>query len=91
MLPHLHQLAAGRSRRYLHALHAFDKAQAVMPVEEGLLRPEHGRAILAALRQMERDGAVETRGPEGAGLHSGEQYPPRVGPEALNEVLDPRR
>ena len=46
MLPHLQHLAAGRSRRYLHALHAFDKAQAVMLVEEGLLRPEHGRAIL---------------------------------------------
>ena len=74
MLPHLHQLAAGRSRRYLHALHAFDKAQAVMLVEEGLLRPEHGRAILAALRQMEKDGAVETRSREGGGLHSGEQY-----------------
>ena len=32
MLPHLQHLAAGRSRRYLHALHAFDKAQAVMLV-----------------------------------------------------------
>src|SRR6478752_1185733 len=74
MLPHLQHLAAGRSRRYLHALHAFDKAQAVMLVEEGLLRPEHGRAILEALRRMEKDGAVETRNREGGGLHSGEQY-----------------
>ena len=74
MLPHLQHLAAGRSRRYLHVLHAFDKAQAVMLVEEGLMRPEHGRAILASLRQMEKDGAVETRTREGGGLHSGEQY-----------------
>jgi argininosuccinate lyase len=74
MLPHLQHLAAGRSRRYLHALHAFDKAQAVMLTEEGLLRPEHGRAILGALREMEKDGVVETRTREGGGLHSGEQY-----------------
>ena len=40
----------------LHALHAFDKAQAVMLVEEALLSREHGRAILEALRKMEKDG-----------------------------------
>ena len=34
MLPQLARLSAGRSRPMLHALHAFDKAHAVMLVEE---------------------------------------------------------
>ncbi len=74
MLPQLGRLAAGRSRLMLHALHAFDKAQAVMLAEEGLLRPEHGKAILAALRRMEQEGVEEARTRSGGGLHSGEQY-----------------
>ncbi len=74
MLPQLGRLAAGRSRAMLHAFHAFDKAQAVMLVEEGLLRREHGQAILAALRQMEKDGVEEVRAKTGGGVHSGEQY-----------------
>jgi len=74
MLPQLAQLTAGRSRLMLHALHAFDKAQAVMLVEEGLLAREHGQAILGALRQMEKDGVEEVRTRTGGGLHSGEQY-----------------
>jgi hypothetical protein len=44
MLPQLQTLAAGRSRAMLHALHAFDKAHAVMLVEEGLLTKEAGVA-----------------------------------------------
>ena len=74
MLPQLARLAAGRSRAMFHAFHAFDKAQAVMLVEEGLLSREHGRAILAALRQMEKDGVEEVRTKVGGGLHSGEQF-----------------
>ncbi len=74
MLPQLGKLAAGRSRLMFHALHAFDKAQAVMLVEEGLLSREHGKAILEALRRMEKDGVEETRTKSGGGLHSGEQY-----------------
>jgi len=74
MLPQLGRLAAGRSRLMFHALHAFDKAQAVMLVEEGLLTREHGKAILEALRRMEKDGVEETRTKSGGGLHSGEQY-----------------
>jgi argininosuccinate lyase len=74
MLPQLARLAAGRSRLMLHALHAFDKAQAVMLVEEGLLSPAHGRAILDALRRMEKEGVEEARAKSGGGLHSGEQY-----------------
>ena len=74
MLPQLARLAAGRSRLMLHAFHAFDKAQAVMLVEEALLSREHGRAILDALRKMEKEGVEEVRTKSGGGLHSGEQY-----------------
>ena len=74
MLPQLGKLAAGRSRLMFHALHAFDKAQAVMLVEEGLLSLPHGQAILEALRRMEQDGVEEARTKSGGGLHSGEQY-----------------
>ncbi|HXG15601.1 MAG TPA: argininosuccinate lyase [Calidithermus sp.] len=74
MLPQLARLSAGRSRPMLHALHAFDKAHAVMLVEEGLLAPAAGAAILRALREMEKAGVEEVRTRVGGGLHSGEQY-----------------
>ena len=74
MLPHLARLTAGRARAMFHALHTFDKAQAVMLVEEGLLPRETGAAILRALREMEKEGVEETRSKIGGGLHSGEQY-----------------
>jgi argininosuccinate lyase len=74
MLPLLGALSHGRTRPMLHVVHALDKAHCVMLVERGLIRREAGRAILAALRQMERDGVVETRATVGGGLHSGEQY-----------------
>lgn len=74
MLPELGRLYASRTRPMLRALHAFDKAHAVMLCEEGLLAREHAAAILGALRQMEREGVEETRLRVGGGLHSGEQY-----------------
>lgn len=74
MLPQLTRLYAGRTQPMLLAIHAFDKAHAVMLVEEGLLSREAGAAILRALRQMEKEGVVETRARVGGGLHSGEQY-----------------
>jgi argininosuccinate lyase len=74
MLPNLARLTAGRARAMFHALHAFDKAQAVMLVEEGLLAREAGAAILRALREMEKEGVDEARSRVGGGLHSGEQY-----------------
>lgn len=74
MLPELGRLYAGRTRPMLRVMHAFDKAHAVMLVEEGLLSREAGAAILQALRQMERDGVEEVRLRTGGGLHSGEQY-----------------
>ncbi len=78
MLPLLTRLYAGRTQPMLAALHAFDKAHAVMLVEEGLLAREHGVAILRALREMEKVGVDETRLKVGGGLHSGEQYLIRV-------------
>ena len=74
MLPQLQALAAGRSRHMFSALHAFDKAHAVMLVETGLLAREPGAAILIALRRMEGEGVDAVRTREGGGLHSGEQF-----------------
>ena len=78
MLPELGRLYAGRTRPMLRALHAFDKAHAVMLCEEGLLAPAHASAILGALRRMEADGVEEVRLRAGGGLHAGEQYLIRV-------------
>src|SRR5215470_6376177 len=74
MLPELGRLYGSRTRPMLRVMHAFDKAHAVMLVEEGLLRREHGAAILKALRQMEKEGVEDVRHRVGGGLHSGEQY-----------------
>src|SRR3989338_6659387 len=74
MLPQLPRLAAGRTQPMLLTVHAFDKAHAVMLVEEGLLPPAAGAAILRALRQMEKEGVGEGRTPVGGGLHPGQQY-----------------
>lgn len=75
MLPQLTKLSQGRIQAMLPALHAFDLAHAVMLIEEGLLKPEAGAAILGALRRMEQgEGVVAARTRVGGGLHSGEQY-----------------
>jgi argininosuccinate lyase len=74
MLPQLQKLAAGRSRPMLEALHAFDKAHAVMLVEQGLVAHDAGAAMLTALRRMETEGVEAARTRTGGGLHSGEQY-----------------
>ena len=82
MLPQLQKLAAGRSRPMLEALHAFDKAHAVMLVEEGLVAHDAGAAMLTALRRMETEGVEAARTRTGGGLHSGEQYLIRAEAEA---------
>src|SRR6185437_4127157 len=74
MLPQLGQLYGVRTRAFLQAVHAFDKAHTVMLVEEGLLSRQDGVAILKGLRKLESEGVVETRAKVGGGLHSGEQY-----------------
>src|SRR5580765_3916145 len=73
-LPQLAELYGARTKPMLPAVHAFDKAHTVMLVEEGLLEPAAGAAILRGLRQLESEGVVETRARVGGGLHSGEQY-----------------
>jgi len=73
-LPQLAQLYGARTKPMLPAVHAFDKAHAVMLVEEGLLDRAAGVAILRGLRTLESEGVVETRARVGGGLHSGEQY-----------------
>lgn len=58
----------------LEAYHLFDKAHLVMLGEEGLIPREAASAMLAAIREMEHGGTVETRRQTGGGMHSGEQY-----------------
>lgn len=74
MLPQLKQLYGAHTHEMLPAVHAFDKAHTVMLVEEGLLDPAAGAAVLRALRKMETEGVVEVRAKVGGGLHSGEHY-----------------
>ncbi len=74
ILPQLGKLYGGHMQAFLPAVHAFDKAHTVMLVEEGLLTPAVGVALLRGLRQMEAEGAVKARSRVGGGLHSGEQY-----------------
>lgn len=58
----------------VHGIHAFDKAHAVMLTEAGILPHEVGRAILAALREMEAGGIEAARARADGGMHSGEHY-----------------
>jgi argininosuccinate lyase len=74
LLPELGRLAGERTRPFLYALHAFDKAHAVMLVEEGLLPAEVGAELLQGLRSMEQEGVEEVRMRHGGALHSGEQF-----------------
>lgn len=74
MLPQLGKIYGGHMEAFLPAVHAFDKAHAVMLIEEGLLALPAGKETLTGLRQMEADGVVASRLRSGGGLHSGEQY-----------------
>jgi argininosuccinate lyase len=58
----------------LGGIHAFDKAHAVMLVEEGIISRETGTRILRALMEMEREGFESVREKTGGGGHSGEAY-----------------
>ncbi|MFY1634853.1 argininosuccinate lyase [Solwaraspora sp. WMMB335] len=73
-LPHLRSHRTELLGDSLPAIHAFDKAHAVMLTEQGLLDPAAGRAILGALRGMEEHGVAQARIEAGGGMHSGEQY-----------------
>src|SRR5262249_9637084 len=61
-------------RHDLPAIHWFDKAHAVMLVEEGLIARDIGRQLLAGLRELDREGVLEARRSVGASHHSGEQW-----------------
>jgi len=74
MLPQLKQLYGAHTHEMLPSVHAFDKAHTVMLVEEGLLIPKAGAAVLRGLRKLEAEGVVEMREQVGGGLHSGEHY-----------------
>ena len=58
----------------VRGIHAFDKAHAVMLTECGIIPRETGRAILSALRRMEREGVANAREEADGGMHSGEHY-----------------
>jgi len=73
-LPHLYSGRSERIPEMLWSVHEFDKAHLVMLVEEKLIPVADGRAMLAALRQMEADGVEKSRMEAQGALHSGEQY-----------------
>lgn len=61
----------------VHAIHAFDKAHALMLSEEGIVPRATGVAMLEALLAMELDGEAgieRARAEADGGMHSGEHY-----------------
>jgi argininosuccinate lyase len=66
--------SAERTQPLLHAYNMFDKAHAVMLIEEHLVPNNDGKAILQAFREMEEKGGERLRGEGGHGLFSGEAY-----------------
>jgi argininosuccinate lyase len=56
------------------AIHWFDKAHLVMLVEEELVSPRAGSAMLSALSELEPDRVLSERLRVGGGTHSGENY-----------------
>ncbi|CAH1649825.1 MULTISPECIES: argininosuccinate lyase [unclassified Chelatococcus] len=58
----------------VHAIHAFDKAHALMLSEEGIVPRATGVAMLKAFRQMEGEGVEKARAEADGGMHSGEHY-----------------
>jgi argininosuccinate lyase len=56
------------------AIHAFDKAHAVMLTEEGIVPRATGVAMLQAFRRMEQEGVEQARAWADGGMHSGEHY-----------------
>jgi argininosuccinate lyase len=75
LLPEIkHAIQSERARPLMAGYHAFDKAHAVMLVEQGLVERSIGTMILGALREMEASDVVEARTAAGGGAHSGEAY-----------------
>lgn len=58
----------------VHAIHAFDKAHAVMLTETGIIPRDIGAALLSGLLSMEEEGVAQARNRVDGGMHSGEHY-----------------
>lgn len=74
ILPELAEYRIETLDEVLDGIHLFDKAHLVMLVECGLVSPADGGAMLAALRDMEREGVRDARAVSGGGMHSAENY-----------------
>ncbi|MDM0071614.1 argininosuccinate lyase [Variovorax sp. J31P207] len=73
-LAHLNMHKSSLLGESVHAIHAFDKAHALMLSEEGINTREIGRKILQAFREIEQGGVEEVRAKADGGMHSGEHY-----------------
>ncbi|MDB5819973.1 MAG: hypothetical protein JWQ11_3613, partial [Rhizobacter sp.] len=73
-LDHLNLHKSSLLGESIHAIHAFDKAHALMLSEEGINTHDTGRKILAAFVEMERSGMEAVRAAADGGMHSGEHY-----------------
>ena len=60
--------------RVLDGVHRFDKAHITMLAEAGIIERRHASAMLLALLDLEKEGAVQARLAIGGGNHSGEKY-----------------
>jgi argininosuccinate lyase len=58
----------------MKGIHLFDKAHAVMLIEQEIISKQDGIKILDALLEMEKDGFEKARQNAGGGGHSGEAY-----------------
>jgi len=58
----------------VYAIHAFDKAHALMLGEEGIISKAASAAMLRAFRKMESDGVEKARAEADGGMHSGEHF-----------------
>jgi len=58
----------------VHAIHAFDKAHALMLGEENIVARAASVAMLRAFRAMEQQGVEQARAEADGGMHSGEHY-----------------
>lgn len=58
----------------VHAIHAFDKAHALMLGEEGIVPRAAVATMLEAFRTMEAQGVEQARAEADGGMHSGEHY-----------------
>jgi argininosuccinate lyase len=73
-LPHLDFHRSNLLGESVFAIHAFDKAHAVMLTEEAIIPHATGAAMLRAFRRMEEDSVEQARSWADGGMHSGEHY-----------------